>query len=393
MEPKRIAVLGSTGSIGISTLEIIRAYPRRYTVVALAAGKNIDVLEAQIREFHPRIVSVENPEAAHLLRQRIADTGVEVLHGVAGARSCAVCSDVHMVVSAIVGAAGLVPTLAAIEAGKDIALANKEVLVAAGELVMRAVKENGVRLLPVDSEHSAVFQAMAGQRNEDIRRIILTASGGSLWNRSKEQLRSATPREALAHPNWDMGRKISVDSATMMNKGLEVIEAAWLFGIPVEDIAVHIHPQSIVHSMVEYIDGAVLAQLGVPDMKTPIAYALAWPERLPLEMEPLDLCRLSGLTFYPPDHERFPCLYLAYQAMRSGGGAPVVMNAANEIAVDAFLHERIGFMDIPRLIYAVLDQIPSQSIHTLDDVLHLDTLARGIAVRLIQTSKFKRSMK
>ncbi len=392
MEPKRIAVLGSTGSIGVSTLEIVRAYPERYIVESLVVGENIDVLERQMREFKPRLVSVENLGAAKVLRNRVKDLDIEVLTGIDGARICAVTPDTQMVVSAIVGAAGLVPTIAAIDAGKDIALANKEVLVAAGELVMRAVKRNGVRLLPVDSEHSAVFQAMAGQRNEDIRRIILTASGGALWHWDKQKLHKATPEQALAHPNWVMGRKISVDSATMMNKGLEVIEAAWLFDMPVENIDVHIHPQSIVHSMVEYIDGAVLAQLGVPDMRAPIAYAMAWPERLPLELEPLNLCKLSGLNFYPPDNERFPCLSLAYQAMQDGGGAPVVMNAANEIAVDAFLHNNIGFMDIPRLIQEVLEQIPTQSITTLDEILYLDSVARNKAFNLTRTSKFKRSM-
>ncbi|MCA1797305.1 MAG: 1-deoxy-D-xylulose-5-phosphate reductoisomerase [Desulfuromonadaceae bacterium] len=392
MEVKRIAVLGSTGSIGVSTLDIVRAYPERYTIEALVAGNNIDVLERQIREFSPRMVAMENAETAGILRNRVADLDIEVLSGVEGARSCAICADTQMVVSAIVGAAGLVPTMAAIEAGKDIALANKEVLVAAGELVMRAVRNNGVRLLPVDSEHSAVFQAMAGQRSEDMRRIILTASGGALWHWDSQQLCNATPQQALAHPNWDMGRKISIDSATMMNKGLEVIEAAWLFDMPVEHIDVHIHPQSIVHSMVEYIDGAVLAQLGVPDMMAPIAYALAWPERLPLKLEPLDLCKLSGLTFYPPDNERFPCLCLAYQAVQAGGGAPVVMNAANEIAVEAFLREHIGFMDIPRLIQGVLEQIPSQSITSVDDIIYLDTVARNKAFKLSKTLKFKRSM-
>lgn len=392
MVAKRIAVLGSTGSIGVNTLEIVRAYPQRYTIDALVAGNNIDALERQMREFNPRLVAVENAEASRILRHRVADLNVEVLSGIEGIRACATYSETHMVVSAIAGAAGLIPTLAAIKAGKDIALANKEVLVAAGELVMRAVKNNGVRLLPVDSEHSAIFQAMAGQRNEDIRRIILTASGGALWHWDKQQLRNAKPQQALAHPNWDMGRKISVDSATMMNKGLEVIEAAWLFDMSAKHIDVHIHPQSIVHSMVEYTDGAVIAQLGVPDMKAPIAYALAWPERLPLDIEPLDLCKLSGLTFHPPDNERFPCLYLAYQAMQAGAGAPVVLNAANEIAVEAFLREYIGFMDIPHLIQEVLEQIPPQLITTLDDILNLDAMARNKAFKLIQTLKFKRSM-
>ncbi|MDY0211422.1 MAG: 1-deoxy-D-xylulose-5-phosphate reductoisomerase [Desulfuromonadaceae bacterium] len=390
MKLKHIAVLGSTGSIGVSTLEIVRAFPARYNIVTLAAGRNIELLEAQIREFAPMLASVESEVDAAILRQRVADLDVEVVSGVDGMRRCATWESAQMVVSAIVGAAGLVPTLAAIEAGKDIALANKEVLVAAGELVMQAVKKRGVRLLPVDSEHSAVFQSMAGQRNEDIRRIILTASGGSLWHCTPEQLERATPQQALAHPNWDMGRKISIDSATMMNKGLEVIEAAWLFDLRVENIDVHIHPQSIVHSMVEYVDGAVMAQLGVPDMKAPIAYALAWPERLTLNLEPLDLCKLSALTFYLPDNERFPCLYLAYQAMQAGGGASVVMNAANEIAVSAFLHEQIGFMDIPKLIQDVLDGLGHQSVHDLDDILYLDSLARTKAKILSRTSIYKR---
>ncbi len=392
MKLKHIAVLGSTGSIGVSTLEIVRAFPARYNIVALAAGRNVELLEAQVREFTPELVSVESEEDANSLRLLIADLDVEVASGVDGARRCATWESAQMVVSAIVGAAGLVPTLAAIDAGKDIALANKEVLVAAGELVMRAVNKHGVRLLPVDSEHSAVFQSMAGQRNEDIRRIILTASGGSLWHCSAGQLERATPWQALAHPNWNMGRKISIDSATMMNKGLEVIEAAWLFDLPVESIDVHIHPQSIVHSMVEYVDGAVMAQLGVPNMKTPIAYALAWPERLALNLEPLDLCKLSALTFHLPDNERFPCLYLAYQAMQAGGGAPVVLNAANEIAVDAFLHEQIGFMDIPKLIQDVLDSLGHQSVHDLDAILHLDSQARAKARILTRTSLYERSV-
>ncbi len=392
MKLKHIALLGSTGSIGVRTLEIVRAFPECYKIVTLAAGQNIDLLEAQIREFAPWLVSVESELDAVALRLRVKNLDVEVVAGAEGVRRCATWDSAHMVVSAIVGAAGLVPTMAAIDAGKDIALANKEVLVAAGELVMRTVKKRKVKLLPVDSEHSAVFQAMAGQRNEDIRRIILTASGGSLWHCNHEQLARATPKQALAHPNWDMGRKISIDSATMMNKGLEVIEAAWLFELPVTSIDVHIHPQSIVHSMVEYVDGAVMAQLGVPDMKTPIAYALAWPERLALDLEPLDLCKLSALTFHLPDNERFPCLSLAYQAMQVGGGAPVVMNAANEIAVAAFLQEQIGFMDIPKLIQDALDSMGHQSVHDLDDILHLDSQARAKAIILSKNPQYKRSV-
>ena len=281
-----------------------------------------------------------------------------------------------MVVSAIVGAAGLVPTMAAIEAGKDVALANKETLVTAGPLVMAAVERRGVRFFPVDSEHSAIFQSLQGHRYEDVRRLILTASGGPFRTRSLAELAQVTPDDALAHPNWQMGRKISIDSATMMNKGLEVIEARWLFDLPGDRIAVHIHPQSIVHSMVEYLDGSVIAQLGIPDMKTPIAYALSYPDRLPLELPPLDLCALRTLTFDAPEPGRFACLELAYAALAAGGTAPAVLNAANEVAVEAFLAEAIGFLDIPALIQQVLEAEPVQDIHHIDDVLHADRRAR-----------------
>ena len=384
MKQKNIALLGSTGSIGVSTLEIIRAYPQRYNIVALAAGSNLDLLEAQVREFKPEIVSVAADKFASGLRARLCDLNVEVVAGVDGNVECAQWTTADMVVSAIVGAAGLVPTMAAIHAGKDVALANKEVLVAAGALVMQAVTEKGINLLPVDSEHSAIFQSMAGQRSQDIRRIILTASGGAMWGCSLEELRHATPQQALEHPNWDMGRKITVDSATMMNKGLEVIEASWLFDAPADKIDVHIHPQSIVHSMVEYMDGAVIAQMGVPDMKTPIAYALAWPERLPLDQPPLDLCALSSLTFYPPDHERFPCLSLAYQALRAGGGAPAAMNAANEVAVEVFLRGQIRFMDIPALIQDVMECLGAQPAGTMDEILFLDQQSRVKARDLLR---------
>jgi len=300
-----------------------------------------------------------------------------------GLIACATASNADMVVSAIVGAAGLEPTLAAIEAGKDIALANKETLVIAGELVMAAVAKSGGKLFPVDSEHSAIFQSLEGHRKEDVRRLILTASGGPFHNWSIDDLHGVTAEDALAHPNWNMGRKITIDSATMMNKGLEVIEAHWLFELPVDRIAVHIHPESIVHSMVEYVDGAVIAQLGIPDMKTPIAYALSYPERLALDLPPLDLCRMGTLHFATPDSHCFPCLDLAYEAIRRGGTTPAVLNAANELAVDAFLQGRAGFLDIPRVISAVLDQHACQALAGLEAVLAADAWARRTARQVI----------
>ncbi|RME33353.1 MAG: 1-deoxy-D-xylulose-5-phosphate reductoisomerase, partial [Deltaproteobacteria bacterium] len=290
---------------------------------------------------------------------------------------CATEAGVDMVVSAIVGAAGLVPTMRAIEAGKDIALANKETLVAAGEAVMTAVRHHGVNLYPVDSEHSAIFQALQGRQGNVLRRLILTASGGPFRTWPLGRLQGVTREQALDHPNWSMGPKITIDSATMMNKGLEVIEASWLFDLPADQIAVHIHPQSIVHSMVEYLDGSVIAQMGVPDMKVPIAYAIAYPERLELPLEPLDLCRLGQLTFEQPDPQRFPCLELAYRALRSGGTAPAVLNAANEVAVDAFLEQRIGFMDIPEVIAAVLDRHKVGDCTDVEQALEADRWGRA----------------
>jgi 1-deoxy-D-xylulose-5-phosphate reductoisomerase len=368
---KNLAILGSTGSIGVSTLDIVAAHPDRFRVVSLSAGNNLDRLEEQIRRFRPRIVSVVQPEAARDLRQRLGSDAPEVVSGVEGLIACSTHGQVEMVLSAIVGAAGLVPTMAAIESGKDIALANKETLVTAGPLVMEAVARQGVKLYPVDSEHSAIFQSLEGHRRSDVRRLILTASGGPFRNRPLSELGRVTPEDALAHPNWSMGRKISIDSATMMNKGLEIIEACWLFDLPPEKVAVHIHPQSIVHSMVEYIDGAVIAQLGIPDMKTPIAYALSYPDRLPLDLPPLDLCALKTLTFEEPDQEKFPCLALAYRAARTGGTAPAVLNAANEVAVEAFLLGRIGFLDIAAVIRRVLDR------HSPLELEHIDTALRA----------------
>jgi 1-deoxy-D-xylulose-5-phosphate reductoisomerase len=380
---KNLAILGSTGSIGVSTLDIVAAHPERYRVIALSAGNNLDRLEEQIRRFKPLVVSVLLPRAADLLRARLGPDGPEVYSGTEGLIACATHPLVEMVVSAIVGAAGLVPTMAAIENGKDIALANKETLVTAGSLVMEAVARCGVKLYPVDSEHSAIFQSLEGHNKSDVRRLILTASGGPFRTRSLQDLEQVTPADALAHPNWQMGRKISIDSATMMNKGLEVIEARWLFDLPSERLAVHIHPQSIVHSMVEYIDGAVIAQLGIPDMRTPIAYALSYPERLPLDLPPLDLCALKTLTFEEPDLDKFPCLALAYRALQLEGSVPAVLNAANEIAVEAFLAGRIRYLDIAEVLRKVLDRHTPRELDHLDVALRADLWGRDEARRVI----------
>lgn len=376
MTVKNLSILGSTGSIGVSTLEIIAAHPERFRVVALTAGYNLDLFQRQVRAFNPDIVAVVDAGDAEQLRQDLGADAPEILSGVEGLIACASHPDIDMAVSAIVGAAGLVPTMAAIEAGKDIALANKETLVTAGSLVMEAIEKAGVKLYPVDSEHSAIFQSLEGHRERDVRRLILTASGGPFRDRHPDTFGEITLEDALAHPNWNMGRKITIDSATMMNKGLEVIEAHWLFNLPGDQIDVHIHPQSIVHSMVEYVDGSVIAQLGIPDMKTPIAYALSYPERLALDLPPLDLCQLGKLTFQPPDLQQFPCLELAYQALAEGGSAPAVLNAANEIVVGAFLDRRIGFTDIPDLIRATLDKHQVSSLNSIEEVLLVDRWAR-----------------
>jgi len=380
---KQLAILGSTGSIGVSTLQIVAAFPDKFQVTALTAGRNIDLLVQQVRRFKPKLVAVIAEEDAERLKKILGSDGPEILCGVEGLIHCASSPQVSTVVAAIVGAAGLVPTMAAIRSGKDIALANKETLVTAGSLVIEAVREYGGRLLPVDSEHSAIFQSLEGHQSEDIRRLILTASGGPFREWPLSRLASVTPADALAHPNWDMGQKISIDSATMMNKGLEVIEARWLFDLPVERIAIHVHPESIIHSMVEYRDGAVLAQLGIPDMQTPIAYALSWPDRLPLQLEPLDLCRIGTLNFSEPDLTKFPCLGLAYAAGQAGGSAPAVMNAANEVAVEAFLDRHISFQQIPQLIEKVLEQHTVEDLTNIDQVLRADLYGRRTARDII----------
>jgi 1-deoxy-D-xylulose-5-phosphate reductoisomerase len=383
---KYLSILGSTGSIGVSTLEIVAAHAERFRVVSLTAGNNLALLQEQIRRFQPQMVAVLTEKDGQILRSAIGPGGPRIVTDIEGLIACATHEQVQMVVSAIVGAAGLIPTIAAIEAGKDIALANKETLVTAGPLVMDLVSRRGVKLYPVDSEHSAIFQALEGHRKSDVRRLILTASGGPFRNRSLSELATVTPADALAHPNWRMGRKISIDSATMMNKGLEVIEACWLFALPADRIDVHIHPQSIVHSMVEYIDGSVIAQLGIPDMKTPIAYALSYPELLPLDMPSLDLCALGALTFAPPDMQLFPCLALAYRALGAGGTAPAVLNAANEVAVESFLNGRISFLAIAKILREVLDEHQPSPLEHIDEVLRADRWGRVAARRIIDAS-------
>ena len=380
---KNISILGSTGSIGQSTLSVVERFPDRFKVVALAAGNNVEVLEKQIRRFRPAMVSVATPSAAEKLKQRCADVNVRIFSGVEGMIQVAAAEESQITVSAIVGTAGLVPTLAAIRAGKTIALANKEVLVTAGELVMAECKSRGVKLLPVDSEHSAIFQCLHVGANKDIRKLILTASGGPFRSFSKKDLAQVTLAQALKHPNWSMGRKITIDSATLMNKGLEVIEARWLFDMKPEMIKVLVHPQSIVHSMVEYADGAVVAQLGMPDMKGPIAYALSYPERLDNVSPALDLAAVGTLTFEEPDHDRFPCLAYAYDALQAGGSMPAVLSASNEVAVKHFLEENISYADIARVIRTTMDAHAPSPIRTVEEVLKADLWARQEAERII----------
>ena len=376
---KRISILGSTGSVGTSTLEVIARHPARFQVVGLAAGRNLERLEAQIRQFQPEIVSVADAAGAAELRRLIGGSKPEIVYGTEGAIGVATAPGVDLVVSAFVGALGLLPTLRAVESGHDIALANKEVLVMAGELVTRAARASGARLLPVDSEHSALFQCLLAGRREEVRRLILTASGGPFRDLPRDRLEAVTVAEALRHPTWNMGPKITIDSATLMNKGFEVLEAHWLFGVPPEAVEVVIHPQSIVHSLVEYRDGSVMAQLGIPDMKLPILYALTYPERLETHTPPLDLTKVGTLEFSPPDRDKFPCLDLAYRAAQAGASLPTALNAANEVAVAAFLDGRIRFTAIARIIAEVLDAHRLQPIESIDSILEVDAASRRAA--------------
>ncbi len=374
---KKISLLGSTGSIGKSTLEVVAQHPDDFAIVALAAGTNIELLAEQVRRFRPQLVSVGNEAAAAELKRKLdTPVDVEIVYGTEGLSLVASHPEANFVMTAVVGSVGVAPTLAAIEAGKTIGLANKETLVSAGHIVMQAARERGVTIIPVDSEHSAIFQCLQGERREDIARIIITASGGSFRNRTREELEDVTVDQALNHPNWSMGAKITIDSATMMNKGFEVIEAHWLFDLPYEQIDCILHYESIIHSMVEYKDRAVLAQLGTPDMKVPIQYALSYPKRMPLATEPLDLVKCSTLHFAPMDFERYPLLQLAYECGKRGGTYPAVLNAANEVAVARFLSGEIRFLDIERIAQMVCDAHEGCSSPSLDQILEADEWAR-----------------
>jgi 1-deoxy-D-xylulose-5-phosphate reductoisomerase len=381
-----VTVLGSTGSIGVSTLDVLRRHRERYQVVALAANSSVDALWGQVAEFQPQYTVMVDAQAARQLRQRVDAAGLatEVLEGAHSLDAVAALPQVEIVMAAIVGAAGLRSALAAATAGKRVLLANKESLVVAGRLFMDAVARHRATLLPIDSEHNAIFQCMpAGGGRQGVRRILLTASGGPFRNTPLQELRQVTPEQACAHPNWEMGRKISVDSATMMNKGLEVIEAHWLFDLAHEEIEVVVHPQSVIHSMVEYVDGSVLAQMGNPDMRTPIAHALAWPERIGSGVASLDLLEVARLDFQRPDDERFPCLRLAFAAVAAGGAAPAVLNAANEVAVDAFLQGRLPFLGIARLNQAVMESAELAQPESVDHLLEVDRRSRRMAEQLL----------
>lgn len=394
---RRVAVLGSTGSIGVNTLDVIRAYPERFQVVALTAGRQVERLAQQCLEFKPRIAVVADAAGAAQLSQLLAEKGGEltILHGPEALLAAVLESDCDTVMAAIVGAAGLAPTLAAAQAGKRILLANKEALVMSGDLFMSAVKAGGAELLPIDSEHNAIFQCLPDRFGSvsngntrdhfGVEELWLTASGGPFREKSLDALKTITPDQACAHPNWVMGRKISVDSATMMNKGLEVIEAHWLFGLPLSQIRVLIHPQSVVHSMVRYRDGSVIAQLGQPDMRTPIAYGLAWPDRIDAGVPPLNLAQMANLHFSEPDFERFPCLALAFEAAKAGGTAPAILNAANEVAVAAFLEQRLPYLQIASVVRETLSAIQSLPASSIEIVLGADAQARQVAAQLIST--------
>jgi len=387
---KKLVLLGSTGSIGENTLQLAADFPDRFEVVGLTAGSNNDKLLTQIRRFRPRAAALADKTAADRLRRQcrqssdLRDLKIEILSGVEGLVRVATMDGSDIVVSAIVGSAGLVPTLEALRSKKTVALANKEPMVMAGAIMQQEARRHGVAILPVDSEHSAIFQSLSGQRRVDVKRLILTASGGPLLDLSLAKRRAIKPAQALKHPTWRMGTKITIDSATLMNKGLEVIEAHWLFEIPADRIDVVIHRQSIVHSMVEYRDGSVIAQMGIPDMRGPLAYALNYPERLPTGLPSLDLLKVKSLTFEPPNRKRFPCLGYAYEALKTGGTMPAVLNAANEIAVGAYLSGRIGFLSIARLIRKTMDAHHPQPAKSLEDVLEADRWGRERASKAIQ---------
>ena len=389
---KGVAILGSTGSIGVSTLDVIARYPERYRVVALSARSDVEGMLDQCRRFRPQLVAMADPSSAERLAAALRAEGLagEVMAGPAGLEAVATHPDASDLMAAIVGAAGVLPTLAAVRLGRRVLLANKEALVVAGALLMAAARASGAQILPIDSEHNAVFQCLPagfprGLEAVGVERILLTASGGPFRQWTLADLHEVTPAQACAHPNWAMGRKISVDSATLMNKGLEVIEARWLFDARPDQIEVVVHPQSVVHSLVQYVDGSVIAQLGNPDMRTPIAHALAWPQRHAAGVAALDLCAVGRLDFEPPDLQRFPCLRLAFEAVNAGGGAPAVLNAANEVAVARFLDGRLGFTQIADVVEHVLATMPPLDADSLDDLLTIDAAARSAAEQRIQT--------
>lgn len=382
---KRITILGSTGSIGTQTLDVVRKNKDKFEVVAISANSSVDLLLEQILEFNPKYVAVYNEESANKLKNMIPNNiDIQVLSSMEGLVKICQLKEVDIVLTAVVGMIGLVPTMAAIKAKKTIALANKETLVTAGEIVMEEAKKNNVDILPVDSEHSAIFQCLNGERKKDVEKIILTASGGPFRGKSKEELINVTKNQALKHPNWDMGRKISIDSSTLMNKGLEVIEAKWLFDVDVEDIDIVVHPQSIIHSMVSFKDSSVMAQLGCPDMRLPIEYALTYPGRSETDFERLDLAKIATLTFEKPDMETFPCLQLAFKVLKLGGTYPTVLNAANEVLVNEFLEDKIGFYDIPYYIERSLEQHNNRSNPTLEDILEVDKETREFLSNLLK---------
>lgn len=387
---KHIAILGSTGSIGKNALNVVETHSKEFNVVALAANTDVDTLEQQVRQFRPRLAALNDPVAADRLRERLRDlNSTEVLSGVNGIQAVATIHEADQVLDGMGGSAGLLPTLSAINAGKDIAFVNKEVIVMCGPIVMDAVEKNGVNLIPIDGEMSAIFQCLEGARDRqvDIHRLILTASGGPFRDTLKDELYTVTPQQALRHPNWDMGAKITVDSATMMNKGLEVIEAKWLFDIELDKIDIVIHRESIIHSMVEWTDGSTLAQLGPTDMRIMIQYALTYPNRLSTPVPRLDLCESRTLHFEPVDTDKFPCISLAYTAAEVGGTLPVVLSSADEIVVDAFLEERIGFMDIPAILECVMNKHVVITDPSLEDILEADQWAKSVTRSIIKDKK------
>jgi 1-deoxy-D-xylulose-5-phosphate reductoisomerase len=393
MSVKGIAILGSTGSIGCNTLRVVESLgAEKFRVVALGAGRNVEKLAEQVARHRPRLVSVESGECAEELRARLHEQHVDVpciLMGEAGLVEVATHTEADCVVSATVGAVGFVPTLRALEAGKRVALANKETLVMAGELMTRAARKSGAELLPVDSEHNALHQCLRGEKRAEVRRLVLTASGGPFRTKDIKEMERASVSEAMRHPTWSMGAKITIDSATLMNKGLEVIEAHWLFGFGADEIDIVVHPESVLHSMIELVDGSVIAQMGVTDMRHAIQYALTYPARHPCQLPPLDLTKLSTLHFEAPDPQRFPCIALAYRALRAGGTLAAAMNAANEVAVQAFINEEIGLTDIPRVIEEVMDKHDTQPVKNLDVVLETDRAARLHAATVIERKKAK----